>query len=1279
MGATYSASRVVREWQHWLSTECSLDVVHAKSDQHRMTAEDHFFLSAEAFRTLFIDMARWSLAQAEDTGDDPAAVEHSDVTLKLALSIRRKERALLDAAFAKFDTAHRGSIPSADLWSGLCVLMGGCPVESKVTFLLSLYDMDVDGRVNEAELCLVMAACARGVCHLRGIPPPQPPAVAALARRAFQHKDGTVLQPNDAAILKGQHLSTREVLNFCLHEPNILALLQSGGVTDGVDLLALYQREQALRHELVDVDAAIAEKAAAQQAAAAFAAALLAERGLNTELFTVDDVELRKLAIKWGVDLSQSTTRGIARACVSSSGSVSDNTNASITAITAGAALYSTEPDEQLQLLAECNSLLRASKQALESAAVAVAAGTQRRTSRSSSSSESSNTRSTMMMRGRNTVIRKTAVKQSAKQLLQAKAAQLCTVWDRTVVQPWHSVQCSLKQRAELYAQAQTASKPVDTETVVDDGKDNTDAPIANLSDTQDGCKFVLTLAVSDDERSSVSEAILDDINCAKSSLRLDIEQQATATAAGRTTASAATSTAGAAAAGSDHSAAHGHAGTCRVNVQAGDMLRWYTHELVHAQQGAQSQLLLYNTCGSGNTSSSSSSGNTSAAAAEVQSLAVGESQTVNCTSPDAAKSVMWIDLTLRSSSSSGNTSNSSSSAEHTTDAETQQCEATAAELVEHVKQVVRNVPVDLLQALNILDVMVTLVDIRLPKQQQSTAKPTSAGRARRTAAATASASRAKTGAKHTVDSDTHDSTSTAAATAVKTHQRCVRIAVFFSYNPLAELDSIVTAAANSVTTDTQQQQQQEHQQQQQQQCVFTAGLFKRLSLHIGFNHSLTEVLQQQAPWTDFKRRLYGPQLVELDKLQPNEVDQHQQQDPRAFAAAMLQSAAAVAAQLRALPALSTAELLAAAHKLGISEAGTPAVLRARIHKCLSLEHRTVGRGSMTPFAAAAVKRLFRSADRDGDGSLSFLEALQLLRRIGGHSTSAATSETAYAEALKSMEVQTNLHGRLTEAGLLAFYTAHPDLANDLQRAGIGSLDDELCAGISCIGETDGAAVRLLDGLLDPETGSNPLSIWTLIGGALSSVRVQRGASSLSSALTSLLSTVDTSDSSNSSGNSSVLTKLVGVLQQPSGLVQCVQQFQQWLADGSDGLVPLLRTAVHEHFELPSATPTTSSTTAAAAAGIDTAVGSNSSGESSAVVEETAVTYVAVPDADSVAKGTLTLLAKWKSDAQEVKHCIQAVCSVKLLSACAARTHVRSVCCVHWYMLVNYMVSCGLA
>jgi hypothetical protein len=1211
-----------------------------------MTAEEPFFLSAEAFRMLFIDVARWSLTQqAEESGDDPAALENSDVPLKLALSIRRKERALLDAVFARFDTAHRGSIPSADLWSGLCVLMGGCPVESKVTFLLSLYDMDVNGRVNEAELCLVMAACARGVCHLRGIPPPQPSAVAALARRAFQHKDGSALQPNDSAILRGHYLSTREVLNFCLHEPNVLALLQSGGVTDGVDLLALYQREQALRHELVDVDAAIAEKAAAQQAAAAFAAALLAERGLNTELFTVDDVELRKLAQKWAVDLSKSTTRGIARACLSSSASVSDSTDASVT-VKATAMLFPTEADEQLQLLAECNSLLRASKQALESAAAA--AGKQRRNSNSSINSSYSNSSilsSTTMMQGaRNTITRKTAIKQSSKQLLQGKAAQLCSAWNTAVVQPWHSVHSSVEQRAQRYAQEQTAVASVSTDSIIDvadaTADDDSNVPSAVVSDAQDGCKFVITLAVNDDARSSVSEAILDDINCANSSLRLDIEQQTAAAPTAASTQASSLSSTITAAAGHESTAMHGSASTCRVNVQAGDMLQWYAHELMHAQQGEPSQLLLYNSSSTSNTSSNSSSDDV-VAVAEVQPVAVGAL-------PAAAKAVLWIDLTLRDSSSSSNssaTTDSNSTTEHSIDAAAQQYEATTAQLVEHIKQIVRNVPVDLLQALNIRDVIVTLVDIRLPKQQQSTTKPTSANRGRRTGAATANANRAKAGAKRTADgtTDTQDGAAPAGAAAVKTHQKCVRIAVYFSHDPLAELDSLIEAAISSTTTTDDAQQQQ--QQQQQQQCNIRAGLFKRLSLHVGFNHSLTELLQQQAPWTDFKRRLYGPQLVEHDKLQPDE--HHDQQDPRAFATAVLQSAAAVAAQLRALPTLSTAELLAAAHKLGISEAGTPPVLRARIHKCLSLAHRTIGRGTMTPVAAAAIKRLFRSADSDGDGSLSFPEALQLLRRVGGNSTSAATSETAYADALKSMEVQTNLHGRLTEAGLLAFYTAHPDLANDLQRAGIGSLDDELCAGISCIGETDGVAVRLVDGLLDPgSSSSDPLSLWTLIGGALSSVRVQRGASSLSSALTSLLSTTDISDSNSSSGgNSSMLAKVTAVLQQPGGLAQRVQQLQQWLADGSDGLVPLLRTAVHEYFELPPDTAATANTATSAAATAAAVDGGGSSGDNSstttsagnAAVRDLAATYVVVPDANSVQEGALPQLAKWKLDAQEVR------------------------------------------
>ena len=66
----------------------------------------------------------------------------------------------------------------------------------------------------------------------------------------------------------------------------------------------------------------------------------------------------------------------------------------------------------------------------------------------------------------------------------------------------------------------------------------------------------------------------------------------------------------------------------------------------------------------------------------------------------------------------------------------------------------------------------------------------------------------------------------------------------------------------------------------------------------------------------------------------------------------------------------------------------------------------------------------------------------------------AAQSMDEYAEALKGMEVQTNLHGRLTCDGLLAFYAQNPGLATDLLHAGLGSLDDTVLAGVSITGES---------------------------------------------------------------------------------------------------------------------------------------------------------------------------------------------------------------------------------
>eukprot|EP00752_Nemacystus_decipiens_P007697 g6880.t1 len=317
--------------------------------------------------------------------------------------------------------------------------------------------------------------------------------------------------------------------------------------------------------------------------------------------------------------------------------------------------------------------------------------------------------------------------------------------------------------------------------------------------------------------------------------------------------------------------------------------------------------------------------------------------------------------------------------------------------------------------------------------------------------------------------------------------------------------------------------------------------LVSKLTVQLEMTASMEEVLEFMKPWKNFKQRLYGPQEEELPR---------DTVDPRSYARMVLEDIQSTSRLLEQVPTMGFNSLRPVIIDHGLSEVGTLAELKARASKALEgrIKASAAG-GGLSRFGERAARMLFRMADKDQDGGLNFSEMLGMLRRMGMRGTqNVMATELEYIRALKELGVKTDKHGFLSEDGLVAFYRDFGRLADDVEAAGVASLDALLGLKLSAVGQIDASAAKRME---EATMEEHPL--------------LGRAEKALSFLLRFAADAhVDCSGESIAEWLAPAAEgdeRLRGWLLQPGWLPRAVESMQQWLADGDEGVIPNFRDA----------------------------------------------------------------------------------------------------------------------
>ncbi|CAM9478757.1 unnamed protein product [Ectocarpus sp. 4 AP-2014] len=323
------------------------------------------------------------------------------------------------------------------------------------------------------------------------------------------------------------------------------------------------------------------------------------------------------------------------------------------------------------------------------------------------------------------------------------------------------------------------------------------------------------------------------------------------------------------------------------------------------------------------------------------------------------------------------------------------------------------------------------------------------------------------------------------------------------------------------------------------------ADLVYKLTVQLEMTASMGEVLDFMQPWKNFKRRLYGPQEEEL----PNDSI-----DPRAYAREVLEGIEQASELLEQVPSMSFDRLRPVLAKHGLSEVGTLADLSARVTRALEGKIKgAAGGGALSKFGERAARMLFRAADKDLDGGLSYAEMVGMLRRMGMRATQGAMpTELDYLRTLKEMGVKTDRHGYLTEDGLVAFYRDFGRLGDDIEASGVASLNSLLGVKLSAVGQVDALAAKRLEDMTmeeHPQLGRAEKALSFLLRFAVDSHLDCSGES-----IAGWLAPAD--------GD----VRLKEWLLSPGWASRAVEEMQKWLADGDEGVIPSFRDAAAAAF-----------------------------------------------------------------------------------------------------------------
>ena len=152
--------------------------------------------------------------------------------------------------FGLFDPLNSGRVVASDVWSAFMLSVGGRP-DVKISFLFSMADQNMDGRLNEPELIMLLHSASRGFARAKNIQAPSTARIDSLAKEMFEHEEIRLDERGE--------LSCQDLIMLCSAVDALRNYLSNLDATVGADVSNLYKQQTLYLKELMLIDTVLDE------------------------------------------------------------------------------------------------------------------------------------------------------------------------------------------------------------------------------------------------------------------------------------------------------------------------------------------------------------------------------------------------------------------------------------------------------------------------------------------------------------------------------------------------------------------------------------------------------------------------------------------------------------------------------------------------------------------------------------------------------------------------------------------------------------------------------------------------------------------------------------------------------------------------------------------------------------------------------------------------------------------------------------------------------------
>eukprot|EP00597_Dinobryon_sp_UTEXLB2267_P010873 CAMPEP_0170099730 /NCGR_PEP_ID=MMETSP0020_2-20130122/1214_1 /TAXON_ID=98059 /ORGANISM="Dinobryon sp., Strain UTEXLB2267" /LENGTH=1015 /DNA_ID=CAMNT_0010322445 /DNA_START=705 /DNA_END=3753 /DNA_ORIENTATION=+ len=333
---------------------------------------------------------------------------------------------------------------------------------------------------------------------------------------------------------------------------------------------------------------------------------------------------------------------------------------------------------------------------------------------------------------------------------------------------------------------------------------------------------------------------------------------------------------------------------------------------------------------------------------------------------------------------------------------------------------------------------------------------------------------------------------------------------------------------------------------------IFLSRSFTKGSLEVNLTETFQDLFAHSTKFHCFDEKLFGPQEVDLGEEGMN---------PLKYAKDLRQrkSAAVAYSQQAANMNMKRDELSQHCRQLGIQDKGSLSELSVAVATAYARQAELMGHDELSKFGENIIEKMFSTfktkSDEKGESTgLSLWDFNQFLEAIGSYTI---YDNKDVKNFMGLLQLFTDRDSHLMAEGMKAYYLKSGRLANDSKKVGIGSLNEMLHGNLLLNFNYAPDAVASMLNLV----GSNPLLKHKIIDfvNVLSATKEVKVESDLSliSHMFELLELLGVSFAK-------VLNR--DLLGTPGWLAAFVNDICEYLADGSNGVIPSIRNSVLKAF-----------------------------------------------------------------------------------------------------------------